>query len=217
MCAAFELCILGILPCLQCEDLACSVHTSGRYRDRQPSSVSKVRQWLPLPLDMSDIILSLGFLFFGTITHVEDTIRSVIEGPSWQQRPVQFLVLDMSLVGGIDMSSAEAFVRIHRLLSARCVALIFCGFEADSPIGKALSSVEVVGQPGVELFSTFSDAMECERIPWYCNQKQTMFNFLTLKGRKTHTYMHGSSPKRSRCPPHFVSGSGVCFSYTTIY
>ena len=111
---------------------------------------------------MSDIIMPLGFLFFGTITHVEKTIRSVIEGPSWQQRPVQFLVLDLSLVGGIDMSSAEAFVRIHRVLSARCVTLVFCGFEFDSPIGRALSSVEVIGQPGVELFSTFNDAMECE-------------------------------------------------------
>ena len=105
---------------------------------------------------------SVGFLFFGTITHVEETIRSVIEAPSWHQHPVKFLVVDLSLVGGIDMSSAEAFVRIHRLLSARCVTLVFCGFEVDSAIGKALSSVEVLGQPGVELFSTFNDAMECE-------------------------------------------------------
>jgi MFS superfamily sulfate permease-like transporter len=118
---------------------------------------------LCLPICLNIIILPLGFLFFGTITHVEDTIRSVIEGPSWHQRPVQFLVMDMSLVGGIDMSSAEAFVRIHRLLSARCVTLVFCGFEVDSSIGKALSSVEVLGQPGVELFLTFNDAMECER------------------------------------------------------
>jgi MFS superfamily sulfate permease-like transporter len=54
---------------------------------------------------------SEGFLFFGTITHVEETIRSLIEDPYWQQRPVQFLVLDLSLVAGINMSSAEAFVR----------------------------------------------------------------------------------------------------------
>jgi SulP family sulfate permease len=115
-----------------------------------------------LASDMSDIILSLGFLFFGTITHVEDTIRSVIEGPSWQQRPVQFLVLDMSLVRRIDMSSAEAFVCIHRLLSARCVTLVFCGFEAGSRVGKALNNVEVIGQPGVKLFSTLNGALECE-------------------------------------------------------
>jgi len=103
-----------------------------------------------------------GFLFFGTITHVEETIRSTIETPSWQQQPVQFLVLDLSLVGGIDLSSAEAFVRVYRLLSSRRVVLVFCGFDSGSAIWKALSSVDVLGQPGVELFSSFTDAIECE-------------------------------------------------------
>jgi SulP family sulfate permease len=59
--------------------------------------------------------------------------------------PIQFLVLDLSLVVGVDMSSAEAFVRIHRLLSAKRVTLVFCGFTADSLIGKALRGVEVLG------------------------------------------------------------------------
>jgi SulP family sulfate permease len=60
------------------------------------------------------------------------------------------------------MSSAEAFVRIHRLLAAKRVTLVFCGFTVDSPIGKALRSVEVLGARGVELFGTFNDAMECK-------------------------------------------------------
>lgn len=75
---------------------------------------------------------------------------------------MQFLVLDLTLVAGIDMSSAEAFVRIHRLLSSRFVTLVFCGFEADSSIGRSLSSVDVLGAPGVVLFGTFNDAIECE-------------------------------------------------------
>lgn len=103
-----------------------------------------------------------GFLFFGTISHVEDAIRGIVEGPSWHANPVQFLVLDLSLVAGVDMSSAEAFVRIHRFLSAKSVTLVFCGFSAESTVGKALESVHVLGADGVELFSTFSDAMECE-------------------------------------------------------
>jgi sulfate permease, SulP family len=88
----------------------------------------------------------------------------MIEGPSWQTNPVQFLVLDLSLVAGVDMSSAEAFVRIHRFLSAKSVTLVFCGFAAESTVGKALDSVQVLGADGVELFSTFNDAMECECI-----------------------------------------------------
>jgi SulP family sulfate permease len=104
----------------------------------------------------------LGFLFFGTISDVEDTIRRIVQGPLWQTNPVQFLVLDLSLVAGVDMSSAEAFVRIHRFLSAKSVTLVFCGFESESPVGQALESVHVLGSDGVELFSTFNDAMECK-------------------------------------------------------
>lgn len=103
----------------------------------------------------------IGFLFFGTITYVEESIRSLIEGPSWQNNPVQFLVLDLSLVAGVDMSSAEAFVRIQRLLAAKYVTLVFCGFKIGSSVGKALRSVDVLGADGVELFLTFNDAIEC--------------------------------------------------------
>lgn len=61
------------------------------------------------------------------------------------------------------MSSAEAFVRLQRLLSAKYVTLVFCGFSAESAVGKALQSVDVLDADGVELFSTFNDAMECAK------------------------------------------------------
>src|SRR5882762_2017093 len=106
--------------------------------------------------------LSSGFLFFGTITYVEETIKNIVEDPSWQRKPVRFLVVDCTLVGGVDMSSAEAFVRVQRLLAAKSVVLVFCGFIADSAIGKALQSVGVLGEDFVELFETFNDALECK-------------------------------------------------------
>jgi SulP family sulfate permease len=112
-----------------------------------------------------DTYVPSGFLFFGTITYVEETIRDTIEGPSWSRNPVRFMLVDLTLVGGVDMSAAEAFVRIHRVLSARGVTLVFCGFSADGPIGLALASVEVLGASGVELFSTFNDALECKSCP----------------------------------------------------
>jgi len=135
------------------------------------------------------IITLQGFLFFGTITHVEDTIRGIIEGPSWQNNPVRFLVLDFTLVGGVDMSSAEAFVRIQRFLSAKLVTIVFCGFSADSPAAKALQSVEVLGSDHVELFSTFDDAMEWTENAylraWYMAQKHEVTStVLTLPGRR---------------------------------
>lgn len=103
-----------------------------------------------------------GFLFFGTITHVEETIRTLVEGPAWQRAPMRFLVLDLSLVAGVDMSAAEAFVRVQRLLAAKTVVLVFCGFSVQSPVGRALDGAGLLEEEGVELFGTFNDALECQ-------------------------------------------------------
>ncbi|KAF8197043.1 sulfate transporter family-domain-containing protein [Pholiota molesta] len=150
-----------------------------------------------------------GFLFFGTITHVEESIRKLLEAPYWHQRPIQFLVVDLSLVGGIDMSAAEAFVRIHRLLEAKRITLVFCGFSADSTVGRALRSVEVLGARGVELFGTFSDAMEWTENAylraWFQSQKiEVSSNTLSVPNRADpnieYSHLVGSfvrSPRRS--------------------
>uniref|UniRef100_A0A0W0FIS6 Putative vacuole protein n=1 Tax=Moniliophthora roreri TaxID=221103 RepID=A0A0W0FIS6_MONRR len=140
---------------------------------RRPSSQ---RAYIKEVSKQTTVLRLQGFLFFGTISYVEETIRSIVEGPSWSKNPVRFLVLDLSLVYGVDMSSAEAFVRIHRLLQLKYVTMVFCGFEADSTIGKALQSVDVLGAEGVELFSDFNDAMEwtenCYLRAWFRSQKE---------------------------------------------
>ena len=61
----------------------------------------------------------------------------------------------------VDLSAAEAFVRVQRLLAQRRVVLVLCGFAVDSGVGRALSNVGLLDMPGVELFETFSDAVEC--------------------------------------------------------
>ncbi|KAJ7641494.1 sulfate transporter family-domain-containing protein [Roridomyces roridus] len=124
---------------------------------RRPSSQ---RAYIREVSKQTTILRLQGFLFFGTITHVEETIRGILQPPAWQRNPVRFLVLDLSLVGGVDMSAAEAFVRVQRLLAAKYITLVFCGFQPDSPVAKALESVDVLGAESVELFSTFNDAME---------------------------------------------------------
>lgn len=102
-----------------------------------------------------------GILFFGTITHVEETIRTLVEGPAWDRGPIRFLILNLSLVPGVDMSAAEAFVRVQRLLAGKGVILVLCGFTLESPVGKALASVGLLDMDGVEVFLTFNDALEC--------------------------------------------------------
>ncbi|KIJ67173.1 hypothetical protein HYDPIDRAFT_165880 [Hydnomerulius pinastri MD-312] len=105
------------------------------------------------------ILLLQGFLFFGTIAHVEDTLRSIVNDPVFRTHPVRFVVVDFSMVAGVDMSSAEAFVRVQRLLAAKGVVLVFCGVSRAG-VGKALGSVGILEEPYVELFGTLNDAME---------------------------------------------------------
>ena len=110
----------------------------------------------------STLIYLAGFLFFGTITHVEETMRTLVCGPAWDITPVRFFILDLTLVAGVDMSAAEAMVRVQRFLAAKDVVLVFCGFNVESPVGRALASVGLFEMNGVELFNTFNDALECE-------------------------------------------------------
>ncbi|KAG8742408.1 hypothetical protein FRC10_001542 [Ceratobasidium sp. 414] len=103
-----------------------------------------------------------GMIFFGSVTYVESTIRQLIDIAHWNKRPIRFLVVDLALVGGLDMSSAEAFVRVQRLLAVKRVTLIVCGVHADSTVGKALQMVDVWADrgTGVEVFETLNEALE---------------------------------------------------------
>lgn len=124
---------------------------------RRPSSQ---RAYIKEVSKQTTILRLQGFLFFGTITYVEEAIRNIIDGPGWARNPVRFLVMDLTLVAGVDMSAAEAFVRVVRLLESKSVTLVLSGFTAGSAVGKALESVDVLESKGVELFLTFNDAME---------------------------------------------------------
>jgi len=103
---------------------------------------------------------ALDYLFFGTITYVEEAIRRLLETAQWRHNPIRFLVLDFTLVPGVDLSAAEAFVRVQRLLASKGVTLVLCGFAMDSPIGLALQSVELFEGQNVEVFSDINQAIE---------------------------------------------------------
>ncbi|TBU22279.1 sulfate transporter family-domain-containing protein [Dichomitus squalens] len=145
-----------------------------------------------------------GFLFFGTITHVEDAIRALLDEPAWQRTPIRFLVLDLALVAGVDMSAAEAFVRVQRLLASKRVVLVLCGFQVDSGVGRALSNVGLFEMAGVELFETFSGAIEWTENTylraWFTTQKTEVLP-VTLPGRQDDAIpFYGSvidSPRRA--------------------
>ncbi|KAI0694038.1 sulfate transporter family-domain-containing protein [Cytidiella melzeri] len=146
-----------------------------------------------------------GFLFFGTITHVEETMRTVVEGPSWQTNPIRFFILDLALVAGVDMSAAEAFVRIQRLLRLRGVVLVFCGFSDVSPVGRALRSVDLLEMDGVELFASFNDALEWTENAylrsWFSSQKAENHAIALLPGRQDYQMSQNdneNTPRRTQ-------------------
>ncbi|KAI0260384.1 sulfate transporter family-domain-containing protein [Gloeopeniophorella convolvens] len=88
-----------------------------------------------------------------------ETIRELVAEPAWTRAPMRFLVLDFALVLGVDLSAAEAFVRVQRLLAGRRIVLVFCGAR-DGPVLRALNSVGLFDLPDVELFATYNHAME---------------------------------------------------------
>ncbi|KAL0067029.1 hypothetical protein AAF712_006019 [Marasmius tenuissimus] len=162
-----------------------SIHTGETAMStvRRPSSQ---RAYIKEVSKQTTILRLQGFLFFGTITYVEEAIRRVVERHLYDN-PVRFLVLDMTSVAGLDMSSAEAFVRVHRMLRDKGITMVFCGFGAESEIGRALSNVDVLGAQGVELFENFGDAIEwtenCYLRAWFRAQKELVVPY-ALPGRR---------------------------------
>ena len=101
---------------------------------------------------------------FGTIVGVENRIRALLHDESFTSHPIQFLVLDLSKVDGVDFSAAEAFTRINRILSIRDVQMIMCGIAPDRDVWKSLFNVGLLSEnDGVQFFVDLNSALEnCE-------------------------------------------------------
>ncbi|KAI1368041.1 sulfate transporter family-domain-containing protein [Xylaria arbuscula] len=87
------------------------------------------------------VIKLSGFLFFGTIVGVEEKIREHIADDAFRQRPISYMILDLTHVSGIDFSAAEGFKTISRLLHGKGVKLIISGKDAESNVGLDLRAV----------------------------------------------------------------------------
>ncbi|KAJ5482682.1 hypothetical protein N7539_006128 [Penicillium diatomitis] len=111
------------------------------------------------------LILKLGgYLFFGTIVNVENTMRGLIEEEAFSQQPIRFVILDFSRVYGLDFSAAEAFTRINRVLLKRNVQTTISGLNVEGEVGKSLQNVGLF-EPGcgVPIFEDLNSALEfCE-------------------------------------------------------
>lgn len=84
------------------------------------------------------VIKLQGFLFFGTISACEATIRKILEAASWSKNPIRFLVLDFSMASGELVSPspclalADLTLTYHSPLLACRRRLLCCrGVRAD--------------------------------------------------------------------------------------
>ncbi|KAE8354084.1 sulfate transporter family-domain-containing protein [Aspergillus coremiiformis] len=111
------------------------------------------------------LIIKLGgYLFFGTIVNVENTMRGLIEEEAFNKRPIRFIILDFSRVYGIDFSAAEAFTRINRILRKRNVLMTISGLNMEGDVGRSLQNVGLFeSENAVQIFEDFNSALEfCE-------------------------------------------------------
>lgn len=138
-----------------------SIKSTVRRRYRQQKFLKEVGNQIY-------VIKLQGYMFFGTISGVERAIRKFLTYRQWKRNPIRFLIVDFSLVNGLDFSAAEAFIRIQRLLSAKNVYLVLCGAEYNSEIGKALRSVGIWRDTSnyyLQIFENFNEALEwCENV-----------------------------------------------------
>ena len=111
------------------------------------------------------LIMKLGgYLFFGTIVNVENTMRGLIQDDAFNRQPIRFLILDFSRVYGLDFSAAEAFTRINRILRKRNVQTTISGLNVEGDVGKSLQNVGLFEpESGVPIFEDLNSALEfCE-------------------------------------------------------
>ncbi|EJD50688.1 sulfate anion transporter [Auricularia subglabra TFB-10046 SS5] len=118
------------------------------------------REYIKKVAKQTAIMRLQGFIFFGTITKVEASVKKLMDAAQWANNPIRFLVVDFSLVLGVDISSAEALVRLQRLLDSKSVMMIFCGIADGSPVWRSLKNVEIFNEHNVEQFDTMEQAIE---------------------------------------------------------
>ncbi|KAJ1675940.1 hypothetical protein EV182_000267 [Spiromyces aspiralis] len=130
--------------------------------------VYRQRRFLEEAGHLIHVIRLQGFMFFGTINHVETTIRKLLDYRQWEHSPIQFLVLDFALVTGLDFSAAEAFIRIKRLLTSKEIHMVICGASLGSGVSIAMQNAGAWSKDDdkyVQTFSNLNEALEwCENI-----------------------------------------------------
>ncbi|KAJ1566320.1 hypothetical protein HK405_010272, partial [Cladochytrium tenue] len=82
------------------------------------------RRFLEEVSDQITVVKIHGFIFFGVVSQLEAFIDSLLS----KSARVRYIILDFSLVTGVDFSAMETFHRLKRVLTGRGIQLVFCDF-----------------------------------------------------------------------------------------
>ncbi|KAJ6259454.1 hypothetical protein Dda_5091 [Drechslerella dactyloides] len=133
-----------------------------------------------------------GYIFFGTISTVENSILDLLNERNFSERPIRFLILDMTYVRGIDFSAAETFVRIRRALKKRNITLILSGIVPNGDVDIGLQGVGIWGdEENVRLFPDLNEALE------WC-ENEFLRAYYAQKDPKVAQHVHLEVPDRHR-------------------
>lgn len=118
--------------------------------------------------DQIHILKLQGFMFFGTISQLSSNLDEVI----LIMPQTRFVILDFSLVNGVDYSGLESFSKIRRTLSNHRIYLILCSTEAVNVELKRCGLLDTDiedTEPCVYTFSTLNESLEwCENTLLSC-------------------------------------------------
>jgi sulfate permease, SulP family len=93
-----------------------------------------------------------GYIFFGTAGDVVDTCRRLVE-----HEKTQYLILDFAQVQGIDVSAAEAFVRLAQVCARARAKLVLSDVNAEAL--EILRRSKMTAHPAVEVAPDLDMAM----------------------------------------------------------
>ena len=150
-----------------------------------------------------------GYLFFGTIVNVENTMRGLIAEEAFNQRPIRFLILDFSRVYGLDFSAAEAFTRINRILRKRNVQTMISGLDVQDDVGRSLQNVGLLTpETGVQIFEDLNSALEYgenEYLKVFYNHREALLDNRSRPDAASRTFLEVPMPNPPPPPAGLAS------------
>ncbi|ORY40905.1 hypothetical protein BCR33DRAFT_699149 [Rhizoclosmatium globosum] len=150
-----------------------------------------------------------GFVFFGVISQIERHLEGVLQSGLDGGQRVHYVILDCSLVKGVDFSALQGFQRLKEFTASQGVQLIFCSMGKlgdtisksgifDKPFDVEAGSVEL---PVLQFESTQTALEYCENEILYQSSRDSY-----LHKRKSH-HTHQTAQQQTLLESWLISSN----------